>query len=105
MTMMQCMQSFVHLLKLLGLDSGHCPPVMALCVQAGYETLGLRAKHLVQADAPLLTRDHLHITASKSSHATPCPVAPANLLWQVCICPGMGTPEMNHTIPAKRGLS
>ena len=63
---MQGMQAPIHLLELLGLDSGHCAPVVALSVQAGYETLGLAAKHLVQADAPLLTRDDLHIATSES---------------------------------------
>ena len=63
---MQRMQAPTHLLELLGLDSGHCPPVVAFSVQAGYETLGLGAKHLIQADAPLLTRDDLHIITSEA---------------------------------------
>lgn len=44
-----------YLLELLRLHSSNSAPVVALCVQAGNEALGLGPKHLVQADVAPLT--------------------------------------------------
>ena len=48
-----------HLFELLRLHSSYSASVVALGVEAGDETLGLRPKHLVQADTPPLTCHYL----------------------------------------------
>ena len=65
------MQS-AHLFELLRLHSGDSAPLVALGVEAGYEALGLRPKHLVQADAPTLTCQHLprHDPGCRAFHSS-----------------------------------
>ena len=58
MPICQSMRS-AHLFELLRFHSSNSASVVALCVEAGDEALGLRPKHLVQADTPPLTCQHL----------------------------------------------